>query len=174
MGTGGLTIFHAEASAAWGGQELRILAELEGLARRGSRTGLLCEREAAHQSASAGAGCPVYPCVFAGAPIPWPSAASPASCGTSGWTSWRPTAPWMPGWGARGPLVRRARGAHPTPGPSLKRNPLSRMVYRRLADAIVVTGASGGARLIADAGVPRSGCRWCRPGSTWRGSIRRS
>jgi glycosyltransferase involved in cell wall biosynthesis len=35
----------------------------------------------------------------------------------------------------------------------LKRNPLSRAVYRLLADSIVVTGASGAARLIAESGV---------------------
>jgi len=36
-----LTVLHSEASLGWGGQEIRILAELTGLAHRGHRTGLL-------------------------------------------------------------------------------------------------------------------------------------
>jgi len=36
-----LTVLHSEASLGWGGQEIRIMAELTGLAGRGHRTGLL-------------------------------------------------------------------------------------------------------------------------------------
>jgi glycosyltransferase involved in cell wall biosynthesis len=41
-----LSIVHTESSLGWGGQELRILAESQGLARRGHRITLICPREA--------------------------------------------------------------------------------------------------------------------------------
>jgi glycosyltransferase involved in cell wall biosynthesis len=41
-----LAIVHTESSLGWGGQELRILAEAQGLARRGHELALLCPPEA--------------------------------------------------------------------------------------------------------------------------------
>jgi glycosyltransferase involved in cell wall biosynthesis len=41
-----LSIVHTESSLGWGGQELRILAEAQGLARRGHELTLLCPLEA--------------------------------------------------------------------------------------------------------------------------------
>lgn len=41
-----LSIVHTESSLGWGGQELRILAEAQGLARRGHRVTLVCPPEA--------------------------------------------------------------------------------------------------------------------------------
>ena len=41
-----LAIVHTESSLGWGGQELRILAEAQGLARRGHALTLLCPPEA--------------------------------------------------------------------------------------------------------------------------------
>ena len=41
-----LAIVHTESSLGWGGQELRILAEAQGLARRGHELTLLCPPEA--------------------------------------------------------------------------------------------------------------------------------
>jgi glycosyltransferase involved in cell wall biosynthesis len=41
-----LSIVHTESSLGWGGQELRILAESQGLAKRGHRITLVCPREA--------------------------------------------------------------------------------------------------------------------------------
>ena len=41
-----LNILHTEASKGWGGQELRVLAELEGFAARGHRTRLLAPEDA--------------------------------------------------------------------------------------------------------------------------------
>lgn len=41
-----MKIVHTEASLGWGGQELRILAEAQGLARRGHELTLLCPPEA--------------------------------------------------------------------------------------------------------------------------------
>ena len=39
-------IVHTEASCGWGGQEIRILTEAEGMLRRGHRVTLLCPPEA--------------------------------------------------------------------------------------------------------------------------------
>ena len=44
--TPSLNILHTEASKGWGGQELRVLAELEGFAARGHRTRLLAPEDA--------------------------------------------------------------------------------------------------------------------------------
>jgi len=41
-----MKIVHTESSLGWGGQELRILAESQGLARRGHELTLLCPLEA--------------------------------------------------------------------------------------------------------------------------------
>lgn len=41
-----LHILHTESSCGWGGQEIRILTEAEGMVRRGHRVTLLCPREA--------------------------------------------------------------------------------------------------------------------------------
>ena len=41
-----LSILHTESSVGWGGQELRILTEMEGMARRGHRVHLLTARRA--------------------------------------------------------------------------------------------------------------------------------
>ena len=44
--TRGLAIVHTESSLGWGGQELRVLAESQGLARRGHELTLLCPPQA--------------------------------------------------------------------------------------------------------------------------------
>ena len=41
-----LNVVHTEASTGWGGQELRILTEMEGMARRGHRVHLLAPAHA--------------------------------------------------------------------------------------------------------------------------------
>ena len=41
-----MRIVHTESSLGWGGQEIRILSESQGLARRGHEVSLLCPREA--------------------------------------------------------------------------------------------------------------------------------
>jgi len=41
-----LTIVHTESSLGWGGQEIRILSESQGLIRRGHDVKLLCPPEA--------------------------------------------------------------------------------------------------------------------------------
>ncbi|MBF0341230.1 MAG: glycosyltransferase family 4 protein [Magnetococcales bacterium] len=41
-----LSILHTESSLGWGGQEIRILTEAQGMIKRGIRVGLLCPEEA--------------------------------------------------------------------------------------------------------------------------------
>ena len=41
-----LAIVHTESSLGWGGQEIRILAESQGLARRGHAVTVLCAPQA--------------------------------------------------------------------------------------------------------------------------------
>jgi glycosyltransferase involved in cell wall biosynthesis len=54
-----LSIVHTEASAGWGGQEIRILTEATGMLERGHRVRLVTPPETAIASAAARAGIPV-------------------------------------------------------------------------------------------------------------------
>jgi glycosyltransferase involved in cell wall biosynthesis len=54
-----LSIVHTEASLGWGGQEIRILAEAQGLMRRGHDIRLLCPPEARIYAEAPGWGLPV-------------------------------------------------------------------------------------------------------------------
>lgn len=56
-----LAVVHTEASCGWGGQELRILTEAQGMLRRGHRIHLLCPPEAPLCAAAARYGIPVTP-----------------------------------------------------------------------------------------------------------------
>jgi glycosyltransferase involved in cell wall biosynthesis len=62
--TSPLSIVHTEASLGWGGQELRILAESQGLMRRGHEVRLICAPEARIHAEAPAWGVPVI-----GAPI---------------------------------------------------------------------------------------------------------
>jgi len=57
--TGKLHIVHTEASLGWGGQEIRILTEAQGLVERGHRVTLLCPLEARIHAAAQERGLPV-------------------------------------------------------------------------------------------------------------------
>ena len=54
-----LNIVHTEASLGWGGQEIRILTEAEGMLRRGHRVTLLCPPEARIHAEARARGVPV-------------------------------------------------------------------------------------------------------------------
>ena len=151
----GATIFHVEASTAWGGQELRVLAELEGLAARGHRTGLICEPDAPIAARARALARPVYPVRFR-----W-SADPVAIRRVAGvlqdervdvLATHSSLDAWVGGIAARWCGVPIVRTRHLDL--SLKRNPLSRSVYRLLADMVVVTGRSGAERLAVESGVP--------------------
>ena len=57
--TGKLRIVHTEASLGWGGQEIRILTEAQGMVERGHRVTLLCPPEARIHAAARERGLPV-------------------------------------------------------------------------------------------------------------------
>lgn len=57
--TGKLHIVHTEASLGWGGQEIRILTEAQGMVERGHRVTLLCPLEARIHAAARERGLPV-------------------------------------------------------------------------------------------------------------------
>jgi glycosyltransferase involved in cell wall biosynthesis len=57
--TGKLHIVHTEASLGWGGQEIRILTEAQGMVDRGHRVTLLCPPEARIHAAAQERGLPV-------------------------------------------------------------------------------------------------------------------
>lgn len=150
----GATIFHTEASMAWGGQELRVLAELDGLAKRGHRTGLICENDAPIAARARAFACPVYPVRFR-----WsadPMAIRRVTRVLRGervdvLATHSSLDAWVGGIAARWcriPVVRTRHLDLP-----LKRNVLSRSVYRLLADMVVVTGRSGAERLALESGV---------------------
>jgi len=54
-----LSIVHTESSLGWGGQEIRILTEAQGMIRRGHHVKLLCPREAGIHDAAPRYGVPV-------------------------------------------------------------------------------------------------------------------
>ncbi len=56
-----LRILHTESSLGWGGQEIRILSEAQGLIERGHDVGLVCPAEARIFAEAGGWGVPVQP-----------------------------------------------------------------------------------------------------------------
>ena len=56
-----LDIVHTESSTGWGGHELRILTEMEGMARRGHRLHLVAPPDAQIVGAARARGLPVEP-----------------------------------------------------------------------------------------------------------------
>jgi glycosyltransferase involved in cell wall biosynthesis len=137
-----LAIVHTESSLGWGGQEIRILAESQGLIRRGHQVRILCPAEAR---------------LFAEAPA-WqvPAQALPIArknlAGLRALSAWfrdnrcdvvnthSSTDSWLVALALRRagravPVVRTRHISAPVP-----RNPLSRWLYRRAAALVVTTG----------------------------------
>jgi glycosyltransferase involved in cell wall biosynthesis len=149
-----LTVLHSEASLGWGGQEIRILAELAGLARRGHRTGLLACPTAELLARARAAGVPVWEVPFRHA-LHVRSAARVARALAAERADVLVTHSskdsWVGGVAARlagVPAVRMRHLAVP-----VRRNPVSRLVYTRLCRRIVTTGEGGRELLIRELGV---------------------
>ena len=149
-----LTVFHSEASLGWGGQELRIMAELVGLARRGHRTGLLACAGGEILARARGAGVPCWEVPFRHA-LDLPSAARAARVLRDQRADVLVTHSSKDSWvGALAsrlagvPAVRMRHLAVP-----VRRNPISRLVYTRLCRRIVTTGEGGRELLIREVGV---------------------
>ena len=136
-----LTIVHTESSLGWGGQEIRILSESQGLARRGHRLTVLCAPQAR---------------ILSEAPQ-WGVSAVSLPIASKRWAGLRSLADWVranpcdlinthsstDSWlaaiatriGHRVPIVRTRHISAPVP-----RNPFSRWLYERGAAKVVTTG----------------------------------
>ena len=136
-----LAIVHTESSLGWGGQEIRILAESQGLARRGHAVTVLCApqarilAEAVHWGVPAVA-LPIAAKRLAGlrALVDWVKANRCDVLSTHSSTdSW--LAAFATRMGRAVPIVRTRHISAPVP-----RNPASRWLYERGAARIVTTG----------------------------------
>ena len=136
-----LSIVHTESSLGWGGQEIRVLSESQGLARRGHRLTVLCAPQARIFNEAAQWGVPAV-----ALPI-----ASKKLAGLRALADWLRANPchlinthsstdsWLAAiatrMGRRVPIVRTRHISAPVP-----RNPFSRWLYERSAAKVVTTG----------------------------------
>jgi glycosyltransferase involved in cell wall biosynthesis len=137
-----LRIVHTESSLGWGGQEIRILAEAQGLMRRGHDVKLLCAPQARICAEAARWGVPAIPLpigrkrpVGLGALHHWFSHNVSDIINTHSSTdSWLVALVQAAlGWPTR--IVRTRHISAPVP-----RGPLSRWLYMRAAAYVVTTG----------------------------------
>ena len=137
-----LRIVHTESSLGWGGQEIRILSESQGLIRRGHRVTLLCPPQARIHAESANWGVPVV-----GLPIDrkrprclraligWLRANRCDVVNTHSSTDSWLAALALAILGHPMPIVRTRHISAPVP-----RGPLSRWLYMRAAARVITTG----------------------------------
>ena len=137
-----LRIVHTESSLGWGGQEMRILAESQGLIRRGHDVKLLCPSEAAIHAQAANWGVPVVA-------LPIEKKRPRGLCALIAWLRANPcdiinthssTDAWLAALalailGRPAPIVRTRHVSAP-----VSRGPLSRWLYMHAAARVVTTG----------------------------------
>lgn len=150
-----LTIYHTEASTGWGGQEIRILTEMQVLRARGHSLGLIAYPGAAILARAREAGFPVFEVAMRG-PLDLVAAARVARllrrAGVQILNTHSSVDAWVGGWAARClgiPIVRTRHLAIP-----VQRNPLSPRVYDWMADHVVTTGDRARELIMAQAGLP--------------------
>ncbi|HUQ74167.1 MAG TPA: glycosyltransferase family 4 protein [Burkholderiales bacterium] len=150
-----MNIVHTESSLGWGGQELRILSEAQGLARRGHQLTLLCPPEArifgeAPNWGLRAVAVPIARKRPAGlmALRSWFAANRADVVSTHSSTDSWLSALALASLGKRIPMVRTRHISAPVP-----RNAFSRWLYARPA-RIVTTGVALRRDLIASTGVP--------------------
>jgi len=141
---GRLRIVHSESSCGWGGQELRILVESEGLLRRGHDVRLVCPAEAPICEAARRRGVPVAPLPIARRNLAalravrrWLKAHRADVINTHSSTD-----SWLVSVAAKllGPRTPVVRTRHIAAG--VRRGPLSRWLYTRGANVVVTTGGT--------------------------------
>jgi len=139
-----LSIVHTESSLGWGGQEIRILAESQGLHRRGHGTTILCPPEARIHAEAPAWGVPTVALPIARKRLAglraltrWLRANRCDVVNTHSSTDSWLTALSVAMLGRPVPIVRTRHISAPVP-----RNPLSRWLYERAATRIVTTGAA--------------------------------
>ncbi|MGQ0510688.1 MAG: glycosyltransferase [Betaproteobacteria bacterium] len=151
-----LQIVHTESSLGWGGQEIRILAESQGMIRRGHRVTLLSPPEARIHLEAANWGVPAVALpigrkrpVGVGALMTWFSANSCDVINTHSSTdSWLAALARM-GLKLPAPIVRTRHISAAVP-----RDLLTRWLYTRAASRIVTTGEALRRQLVARNGFP--------------------
>jgi len=148
-----MRIVHTESSLGWGGQELRILAESQGLARRGHDLTLLCPLEARIYAEAGAWGLRTVA-------LPIATKRLDGLFALRGWlranrcdvlSTHSSTDSWLGALatlGLRLPIVRTRHISAPVP-----RNALTRWLYRRAA-RIVTTGEALKRELVERTGVP--------------------
>jgi glycosyltransferase involved in cell wall biosynthesis len=137
-----LRIVHTESSLGWGGQEMRILAESQGLIRRGHDVKLLCAPQARIHAQAANWGVPVVALPIEKkrprglrALITWLRANRSDVVSTHSSTdSWLAALALLI-LGRQVPIVRTRHISAP-----VSRGPLSRWLYMRAAARVVTTG----------------------------------
>jgi glycosyltransferase involved in cell wall biosynthesis len=152
----GLSIVHTESSLGWGGQEIRILSEAQGLMRRGHAVSVLCPPEARIHAEAAHWGVPAIALPIAKkrlaglkALIEWFRANRCDVVNTHSSTdSWLAALALLT-LGRPFPIVRTRHLSAPVP-----RNPLSRWLYTRAAARVVTTGEALRRQLIEANGYP--------------------
>jgi glycosyltransferase involved in cell wall biosynthesis len=152
-----LRILHTEASRGWGGQELRILGETQGMRERGHEVWITAPADSPLLRRAVAAGLPTHQVAFRR-----PQALQDLwrvrrllgdlsidvlNCHSS-WDSW------VGGLAARGnvpriPVVRTRHLSTP-----VDRGAASRLLYTRLADRVVTTGEPIRRQLVRDNGYP--------------------
>jgi glycosyltransferase involved in cell wall biosynthesis len=153
-----LNIVHTESSLGWGGQELRILSEAQGLMRRGHEVRLLCPAGARIRAEAAGWGVPVLEMPIEKKRLPglrslmrWFRANRCDVVNTHSSTdSWLASLALLL-IGRPCPVVRTRHISAPVP-----RGPLSRWLYMRAAARVVTTGEALRQRLVEDNGYDAS------------------
>ena len=140
--TSPLHIVHSESSCGWGGQEIRILTESEGLVRRGHDVRLVCAREAPIFDAARRRGLPVEALPIAKRDLRglravrrWLKSNRVDVINTHSSTDSWLFAVASKVFGPRVPIVRTRHISA-----VLARDPFTRWVYTRAADAVVTTG----------------------------------
>jgi len=149
-----LTVYHTEASIGWGGQEIRILAEMTALRARGHRFGLIAQPGSEIAVRAAAAGVPTHLVAMRGA-LDLLAVAEIAGilrgAGADLVNTHSSVDAWVAGWAARLlriPILRTRHLAIP-----LKPNRLAPRVYTWMADRVVATGEEGRQILLEQAGL---------------------
>jgi glycosyltransferase involved in cell wall biosynthesis len=148
---GALSIVHTESSLGWGGQEIRILSESQGLMRRGHRLRLLCAPESRIHAEAPNWGVQAVALPIARkrleglrALIEWFRANRCDVVNTHSSTdSWLAALAILV-LGRPAPIVRTRHISAPVP-----RNPMTRWLYTRAAARIVTTGEALKRELVA-------------------------
>jgi glycosyltransferase involved in cell wall biosynthesis len=150
------SIVHTESSLGWGGQEIRILSESQGLIRRGHDVKLICPPQARIFSEAAAWGVPVIPLPIArkhprgiGALLKWFRANRCDVVSTHSSTDSWLSALTMLALGRPYPIVRTRHISAPVP-----KNAPTRWLYTRASSHIVTAGEALRKELIERNGFP--------------------